>query len=281
MSLDITGIREDGYHLINTVMQRVELSDDITVNFEEKQQNNLDIVITTNKSYLPTNEKNIAYKAALLMSHETDKKGVITIDIFKRIPVAAGLAGGSGNGAAVLIALNKLFGLNMSIRDLCALGSKLGADVPFMILTQSTKYTCALGENLGDELTVLKHGLRKYVVLSKPSFGVSTKDAYIGMDNIEIVSHPDSKKLIDYLESKDYTNLYSNMENVLELYTLTHYPETLNLKNIMSQMVDVEFTLMTGSGPTVFSVYSTLSAAKNACYKLRDMGYETYWAKAF
>ena len=261
-------------------MQRIDLFDDITVNFEERQQNTLDIVLTTNKPYLPTNEKNIAYKAALLMGELTEKKGVVTIDIYKRIPVAAGLAGGSGNGAAVLIALNTLFGLNMSIKKLCSLSSKLGADVPFMVLTQATKYTCALGENLGDKLTTLKKGLKKYIVLSKPSFGVSTKDAYMGMDSIEIKSHPDSDALIKCLENRDYNKLYSLMGNVLELYTLEHYPDVGNLKDIMSKMDNVEFTLMSGSGPTVFSVYSTLSAAKDACFKLRNMGYEAYWAKA-
>lgn len=261
-------------------MQRLEFYDEITVDFEEKQQNNLEIVLTTNKSFLPTNEKNIAYKAALLIGEMTDKKGVVTIDIIKHIPVAAGLAGGSGNGAAVLIALNKLMEINMSIRDLSKLAAKLGADVPFMVLTQATKYTLSLGENLGDDLTPYKFGLGKHVVIAKPAFGVSTKDAYIGMDQISIEKHPDAKEVIGHLKSRDYSGLYHSMGNVLELYTLKEYPEVERLKRTMSSISDCEFTLMSGSGPTVFSVYSTLNAAKAACIELRNMGYEAYWTKA-
>lgn len=261
-------------------MQKVDLYDEITVNFEEKKQNSLDILLTTNKPYLPTDEKNIAYKAALLMGDLTDKKGLVSIDIKKHIPVAAGLAGGSGNGAAVLIALNKLFDINMNVRKLCELGKSLGADVPFMVLTQSTKYTSALGENFGDELTPLKLGLDKYVTLVKPSFGVSTKDAYSGMDSIIIDSHPDSNALIDALYSRDFSKAYESMGNVLELYTLDKYPEVKDIKNKLSETKDVEFVLMSGSGPTVFSVYSTLNAAKSACLKFRELGYEAYYAHA-
>lgn len=278
--MDITGTADNGYHLVKTVMQRVELFDDITVNFEERQQNTFDIILTANKPYLPTDKKNIAYKAALLIAEKTSKKGLVTIDIKKRIPVAAGLAGGSGNGAAVLIALNRLLGINMSVKELCELGKNLGADVPFMILTQSTNCTVALGENFGDELTPLKYGLNKYIVLVKPPFGVSTKDVYKGMDDIKINLHPNQDALIDALYSKDFNGIRKNMINVLELYTLNKYSEVKELKKRMSQTEDAEFTLMSGSGPTVFSVYSTLNAAKSACLKFRELGYESYWSQA-
>lgn len=261
-------------------MQRVDLYDEITVNFEERKQNNLDIVLTTNKQFLPTDERNIAYKAALLMGNLTAKKGLVSIDIKKHIPVAAGLAGGSGNGAAVLIALNKLFDINMNVKKLCEISESLGADVPFMVLTQSTKYTTALGENFGDKLTPLKLGLDKYIALVKPSFGVSTKDAYIGMDSIDVKSHPESDALIEALYSRDFSKAYKSMGNVLELYTLNKYPEVNDIKNKLSKTKDVEFVLMSGSGPTVFSVYSTLNAAKDACMKFRELGYEAYFAYA-
>lgn len=273
------GKRDDGYHLISTVMQQISLFDIIDISWEEADTEQLNISISANKKYLPTDERNLAYKAAVLMNEEARKKGRLSIGIEKRIPVAAGLAGGSGNAAAVIIALNRLWKLGKDTRELCEIGGKLGADIPFMILVQNSRYTCALGEGTGERLTPLRNQLNMYFTLSKPKFGVSTREVYAGIDSVEY-EHPDTAGLIDALDERDEEKIFTLMANVLEAYTLRAYPKVEKLKKTVLKTDGVKFAMMSGSGPTVIGFYDNFNDAKNAAEKLRGVGYESYYAGA-
>ena len=277
LSLDVTGIREDGYHTVETVMQQVSLYDDIIMSWEPDQSGELKIKVTNSKPYLPTDQRNLAYKAALLMAEGRELSGTINIHLEKRIPVAAGLGGGSGNAAAVMIGLNRLWRLGLDTRSLCTMSSVLGADVPFCVLVQNSRYTCAIGGGIGDELTPVKRGMRKHLILAKPAFGVSTKEVFKGIDECVIEKHPDGKQLVADLQQGDYPAVYENMINVLEEYTLENYPEVQKLKEKISATGKVRKVLMSGSGPTVMGIYDDYGSAKKACLEIRKCGYEAYW----
>ena len=282
LSLDVTGLREDGYHTLDTVMQKISLCDEVTVKWLPDDTGEIKINLDSNKQFLPKDDRNIAYKAAKAMIESFGHTvGGGTIDIFlqKYLPVSAGLAGGSGNGAAVLTALNRLWNLKLNTRQLCQIGADLGADVPFCVLIQNTRYGCALGTGTGTELAPIKSKFKKPILLVKPAFGVSTKEVYQGIDDCEIAARPDTEALISALKSSSETVIYDNMINVLECYTLIKYDEVKRLKEKIQKETDAEMVLMTGSGPTVFAMFSNMKQAKKACHKMREEGYEAYWAK--
>ncbi len=286
------GIRDDGYHEVATVMQQISINDDIEILWKERSPetgagsqggSKLNIKLTTNRKYLPTDRSNLAYKAALIMEEKAremgkDMSGDLTIDIFKRIPVAAGLAGGSGNGAAVIIGLNRLWELGLNTRELCDIACELGSDVPFMVLTQNSRYTCALGTGRGEVLTPLSKDLDMCFLLAKPRFGVSTKEVYKGLDEAGEPDHPDRDALIRALEAGDTEEALKNMGNVLEVYTLKAYPEVDKLKKMIAETPGVRFTMMSGSGPTVIGFYDDLGDAKKAAAQFKELGYESFYA---
>ena len=286
------GIREDGFHEVATVMQQISLSDDIEILWKERSAetghepqdgSKLNIRITTNKKYLPTDRSNLAYKAALVMEQKAiemgrEISGDLTVDIFKRIPVAAGLAGGSGNGAAVIIGLNRIWELGLNTKELCEIAAELGSDVPFMVLTQNSRYTCALGTGRGEILTPVSRDLDLCFLLAKPRFGVSTKEVYKGIDEAGELEHPDREALIRALEEGDTSEALNNMGNVLEAYTLKAYPEVNKLKQMIAETPGIRFTMMSGSGPTVIGFYDDLGDAKKAAAMFRELGYESFYA---
>ncbi len=280
LSLDVCGIREDGYHVLESIMQKITLHDLVTVKWTSLEQEHIDIELKCNKPYLPTDERNLAYRGAKLMADTFgDKVGGGKIDIYieKRLPVAAGLAGGSGNGSAPVVALNRLWNLKMDTKALCELAAPLGADVPFCLLIQNTKYTCALCEGTGTELTPFRSKFKKAMLLVKPNFGVSTKDVYKGIDDCEITERPNTPDIVEAMKQNKEDVVYDNMINVLEAYTLKEYPEVQKVKDKIAEETDAAKILMTGSGPTVFALFDELSSAKYACSKMRKAGYEAYW----
>ena len=251
MSLDVTGKRDNGYHDIETVMQKISLYDDVTVSWTPKDCEDLEIILTCDKKYLPTDSRNLAFAGAQIMADRFSQKvggGIIKINIVKHIPVSAGLAGGSGNGAAVIVALNRLWGLGLDTKDLCLIGAELGADVPFCILIQNTRYGCALCKGTGTELTPLKSRFKAAVLLVK---GINKN-----------------------LKNK----IYENMINVLEEYTTNRYKEVNDIKKIIEEQTSAEKVLMTGSGPTVFALFRSVKSAQKACADMRKKGYLSYWA---
>lgn len=282
LSLDIAGIRQDGYHDLQTVMQQISLYDEVTVQWTPKRgQRQTDINLVCNKAYLPTDGRNLAYRGAEAMIKRFAHRaggGNIHIHIDKHLPVAAGLAGGSGNGAAVIIALNRLWKLGLNTKELCSIGSELGADMPFCLLIQNTRYSCALCEGTGEVMTPLRIGFRKPILLVKPPFGVSTKEVYQRIDDCVISRRPDTEILVEAIKNGKQQLIYDNMINVLEEYTLNRYKEVQKVKEEIQAETSAEKVLMTGSGPTVFGMYSRLKDAQKACAVMRSRGYEAYWA---
>lgn len=280
LALDVVGVRDDGYHMLETIMQQVRLADDIYIKWREKRDSEkFEVLLSTNKPYLPTDERNLAYRAAKLMAEAAGKSGILELDIKKKIPVAAGLGGGSSNAAAIMVALNRMWRAGFNTWELCEMSKPLGADVPFLVLTHNTGYECALCTGTGDELKALRYGMRKHIVLAKPAFGVSTKEVFKNIDSCEISARPNIKELVSGLRSGNEAAVFSNMVNVLEEYTLARYREVDRLKEKLKLTAGVQKVLMSGSGPTVLGVYRSRRAAQNACISLRKEGYEAYWTQ--
>ena len=222
--------------------------------------------------------------------------GVLTIDIQKQIPMAAGLAGGSSNCAAVLHAINQLWELNLSVKELCRIGARLGSDVPFCIMGQAAAeealqesfaddpdaYHCALATGTGTDLKPLT-GLDSFIVLSKPAIGVSTAEVYRGIDNEGIPRHPDNNAVISAICENNYKVLEEKMVNVLENFALKRYPIIVYTKNIMSDLCQSagisNCVMMSGSGPTVFCLCEELSKAQQICEVMKARNPESFVAK--
>lgn len=258
ISLDIVGKRTDGYHLLRMIMQSVDLYDEVTI---EKQHG--DIYITCNKPYVPTDERNLAYKAAKLFMDTFNIKSGVRIDIKKNIPVAAGMAGGSTDCAAVLKIMNKLFEVNVSDEKLMELGLKLGADVPYCI-TGGT----ALCEGVGEEITKLKSFKDKILVVVKPPFGVSTKGAYQGFDINRVRNHPNTEALIEAMKNDDLEFVSNNMKNLLENVTLRKHRVLISIKEELRSLGALG-AMMSGSGPTVFAFFDDMLKAQMAFEKMK------------
>ena len=246
LSIDVLGKREDGYHLVEMIMQTIDLYDIIKIKEIEIDEIN----INSNSSDIPLNENNIVYKAAKVLKDQFNIKKGVEIFIEKNIPVAAGMAGGSSNAAAVLVGLNKLWKLNLSEVRLQEIGLKLGADVPFCIAGNA-----ALAQGIGEELTYIK-GLSKdtVILVCKPNLFVSTKEVYECIDSKDIDKRPNNKFLIECLKNEETRQLAENMYNVLEGVTMDKHPVIQQIKDIMTNNRALG-AMMSGSGPTVFGLY--------------------------
>lgn len=262
IALDVIGKREDGYHLLKMIMQAIDLYDEIIIEKIDKG-----IKINCNKPYVPTDERNLAYKAAKLFMEKFNIKSGVNITIDKNIPVSAGLAGGSTDCAAVLKLMNKMFKTNLSDQELMDLGVKLGADVPYCIIGGT-----ALCEGIGEKITKLKPFKNKILVLVKPPFGVSTKAVYQEFDLSKVVFHPNVKGLIRNIESDNLGYVASNMKNLLENVTLVKYKEIISIKQSMIEYGAIG-SMMSGSGPTVFAFFDDMVKAQK-CYDMMKKKYK-------
>lgn len=259
LGLDILGQRENGYHDVRMVMQTVYLYDRV---FLEKSKIP-GIQLVTNLKYLPVNENNIAYKAADLLMSEYDIKEGVKITLDKHIPVAAGMAGGSSNAAAVLFGMNRMFELSLSEEELKQYGVRLGADVPYCIQRGTV-----LAEGIGEELTPLPPLPKCYVLIAKPPLSASTETVYEKYDALEQVEHPDIDGIIRGLEEADIHQIASGMGNVLEQVMIPEYPVIGKIKETMLEAGALG-AMMSGSGPTVFGIFDQRSTAKKAAYKIK------------
>ena len=258
ISLDIVGKREDGYHILEMIMQTIDLYDEINI---EKQKK--DITIKCNKPYVPTDERNLAYRAAKLFMEKYNIHSGVNINIKKNIPVSAGLAGGSTDGAAVLKLMNRLFEVNASDEELMEIGLKLGADVPYCI-----KGGTALCKGIGEEVTKLKDFKDKILVLVKPPFGVSTKSVYQEFDLGKVRTHPNTETLIKAIENNDLRLVSNNMKNLLENVTLRKHKVLINIKEEMKNTGAIA-AMMSGSGPTVFAFFDDMLKAQKCFEKMK------------
>lgn len=252
--LDIIGKTENGYHLLKMVMQSVKLSDTITI--KKLKDGNSTITLTTNNKELPTNSDNLIYKAAKLLMDEFNIEDSIHIHLEKRIPIAAGMAGGSTDAAAVLKGMNTLFSLSLSQDDLMKRGVTLGADIPYCIIGGT-----ALSEGIGEILTPISTSLQGYIILVKPPINVSTKWAYQNFKKESVTKTPNIDLVVDGLKKNNLATACAGMENVLEAVTIPAHPVIQQIKTRMQEL-GCSFSLMSGSGPTVFGLCEEKENAK-------------------
>lgn len=244
LALDILYKRDDGYHELNTIMQQIDLKDRIII-----RNRNKGIHIQCDNKDVPLDENNLVYKAWEKIKEKTGINRGIQITIEKKIPVAAGLAGGSSNGGAVLKGLNLLWDLKLSDEELMAIGKEIGADVPFTIMGGT-----AWAKGIGERLTRLNSFSGKMVLLANMGIPVSTEWVYKNMDLKSINKRVDIESLIRYMEEDDLLSLAKNMENVMEAVVIEKYPQIERIKEDMIKFGGLG-SLMSGSGPTVFGLF--------------------------
>lgn len=251
IGLDVTGKLPDGYHLVKMIMQNIDLYDEVVLT----ENVSGDIRLDMNVDFLPTDERNLAYKAAKLMKEDFGIDRGIDIYIRKNIPAAAGMAGGSTDAAAVMTGMNKLFDLNIDRNILMEHGLKLGADVPYCIMGGT-----ALAEGIGEKLTQLSPCPDCYVLVAKPDISVSTAYVYTNLVLDDTTVHPDIDMVRNALESGDIRTAAQNMGNLLENVTQKEYPVISEIKHIMDDNGALG-SLMSGSGPTVFGLFDDYGTA--------------------
>ena len=262
LGLDVLRRREDGYHEVRMIMQTVGLYDVLTM----KKRKDDKIEMTCNLSFLPTDERNLVYKAVKLIKDKYHIKDGVEINLSKRIPVAAGMAGGSSNCAAALKGMNQLFDLGLSIDELCEIGVTLGADVPYCIWGGT-----ALSEGIGEKLSRVDAMPDCYILIAKPGISVSTKYVYTTLDLNTDTVHPDIDGMKKALEDGNLYGITERMGNVLQDVTIPAYPEVERIKEQMKTLGAVN-AMMSGSGPTVFGIFDNEEKAQEACQKLRESG---------
>ena len=260
LGLDVLGRRENGYHDVRMVMQTVYLYDRIIM----KKSKTPGIRLETNLYYPPVNENNLAYQAAQMLMDEFHIEEGVSIQLDKHIPVAAGMAGGSSNAAAVLFGMNRMFSLGLSQKELMERGVKLGADVPYCIMRGTV-----LAEGIGEILTPLSPMPKCYVLIAKPAISVSTKMVYEKLDSHEIEDHPDIDGILAGLKAGDLKKVAGSMGNVLERVTVDAYPVIDQIKKMMIKEGALN-AMMSGSGPTVFGIFEEKATARKAADAIRD-----------
>lgn len=257
LSLDVLNKRDDGYHNLKMIMQTLQLHDIITI-----QEIKSGIEIECDAPYVPSNNSNIAYKAAEILIQKFGLNSGVRIKIEKIIPVAAGLAGGSSDAAAVLKGMNNLFDLGMNQQQLMDIGKTIGADVPYCIVGGT-----ALAEGIGEIITPLPKMDAIPVILIKPRFGVSTASVFKSLQIDKITDIPKTDLLIEALKNKDTNFIGKNLCNVLESVTVERYPLIDKIKRELMSKGSMG-SIMSGSGPTVFGLFEDDGIAKKAYDKI-------------
>ena len=260
LGLDVVRRREDGYHEVRMIMQTIHLYDRLDI----KRTKEPGIQIQTNLSFLPVNENNLIYKAAKLLMDEFSITDGVSVKLDKRIPVAAGMAGGSTDAAAMLIGVNRLFSLGLTKRELMERGVQIGADVPYCIMRGT-----ALAEGIGEALSPLPPMVKCPVLIAKPSISVSTKFVYQNLKLDDTTIHPDIDRLIDDIKAKNLHDIAAHMGNVLETVTIPNYPVIDEIKKHMLSNGAVG-AMMSGSGPTVSGLFDDEDTAKKAYKAMRS-----------
>jgi len=243
LSLDVLHKRPDGFHEVKMIMTTIDLADRI----ELTERNDGQINIISHNRYVPDDNRNLAYQAASLLKQRFKVDKGVSIAITKMIPVAAGLAGGSSDAAATLRGLNKLWKLGLTLDELAVIGAEIGSDVSFCVYGGT-----ALATGRGEIVEHLPAPPHSWIVLAKPTIGVSTAEVYNNLD-LTKVSHPDVDGMIQAIQDNDYDRMTGLVGNVLESVTLKLYPEVAHIKDQMKKF-GADAVLMSGSGPTVFGI---------------------------
>ncbi|HEX9059504.1 MAG TPA: 4-(cytidine 5'-diphospho)-2-C-methyl-D-erythritol kinase, partial [Clostridia bacterium] len=263
--LDVLSKRPDGYHDLKMIMQTIYLSDTVTLQVIDKG-----IEVYCSNPNIPVGEGNIAYKAAEIMIQKYNINRGIRIDIDKQIPVAAGLAGGSSNAAAVIKGINELFSLGLSDSELLALGKQIGADVPYCI-----KGGTMLAEGIGEVLTELDMLQGINILLVKPKIDISTAWVYKNLDLEKKAERPNTDFLIDCIKERRIDKLAANMKNVLETVSIKEYRIIEYIKNRMIEF-GAQGSMMSGSGPSVFGIFKDRQSVENAYNKMKDERWDSF-----
>ena len=278
LSLDVVRRRPDGYHDVKMIMQTVDLYDVITM---EKAESGIHTTVEMGKSFttegngtkekadsiseeLPADENNLIYKAAKLVMDSKNITEGVKIHLQKNIPIAAGMAGGSTDAAAVFRGMNQLFSLGMSIEEMKEMAVKIGADVPYCI-----EGGTQLSEGIGEILTPVNGIPHFYLLIAKPEISVSTKYVYENLHLEELLKHPDVDGMVEAIKIGDLDGIVSRLENVLESVTVKKYPVIGEIREFMKQH-GAENALMSGSGPTVFGIYKDRQKACEAAELLKQ-----------
>ncbi len=260
LTIDVMGIRDDGYHELKMIMQTVELYDRVYIKKIDKPY----IKLKSNLEWLPLDSRNLAYRAADIIRSKYGIEQGVFIELNKAIPVAAGLAGGSSDCAAVLYGMNILFGLKISRKEMAETALKLGSDVPYCLLRGT-----ALAEGKGEVLTKLSPCPEAWVVLAKPASSLSTTAVYKALDNVEIDYHPDTDSMINAIMNKDIRAVAAGLSNVLEKASIPMCPVIGDIKKGLIDAGAIG-ALMSGSGPTVYGIFDNKKKAVAAADKIKN-----------
>lgn len=265
LGLDVVKKRTDGFHELAMLMVSIDLNDYITVTDIDGS----DIVIETNSTRIPIGEQNDVYKACQLLRERFGITSGVKIFLDKKIPVCAGMGGGSSNAAATLRALNQLWQLQLSLEELAEIGGEIGTDVPYCVYGG-----CALVTGWGNKVEPLATSVKAWVVLVKPHFGISTRKIFSAL-SVSDVSHVAIDDLATAVLNQDYLSLIAHMGNSLESVSSKKYPFITKVKNKMLK-AGADVALMTGSGPTVFALCQTEKQANRVVNSMKGFCKEVY-----
>lgn len=266
LGLDVLRKRDDGYHEVRMIMQSISLAD--TLILRKISENTIRLLSDDGKEHpdVPMNESNLIYRAIRLLKEEFRLEEGVEAVLSKRIPVAAGMAGGSTDAAAALKGMNQLFHLNLSMQELCDRGVGLGADIPYCIMGGT-----ALSEGIGEILTPLPKIADCWILVAKPPINVSTAFVYGNLKVQELKEHPDIDGMIQAIRLEDMQGVSDRLGNVLETVTVPAYPVIATIKDMMMKNGAMQ-ALMSGSGPTVFGIFDTEEKAWKAGEKIQNAG---------
>ncbi|OPL08338.1 MAG: hypothetical protein AVO33_11435 [delta proteobacterium ML8_F1] len=263
--LDVLRRLESGYHEVDMVMQRVSLKDSL---YFEKRPSGIEIV--SDHPYMPRDRGNLAYQGVLQVKKALNLTGGVRIRLEKHIPVAAGLAGGSADGAAAIVGMNRLYDLGLSLEEMMALGRPLGADVPFCFLKGAAR-----ARGIGQDLEPVKGLGNVYILLTKPNLSVSTKSVYENLTREDLGRHGDIEGILGALEEDNLYSVSRNLFNILEPVTMRRYPGVLEEKKRMTAY-GAKGVLMSGSGPTIFGLFNREGPARAAYRNFKRFNRQTY-----
>lgn len=264
LGLDVLRRREDGYHEVKMIMQTVGISDTLTFALSDTPG----VTLTIDKQELPADGSNLIVRAVSLMQERFRLDGGLEISVQKRIPIAAGMAGGSADAAAAIHAVDRIYGLGLSLAQKQALGVKLGADVPYCLMGGT-----ALSEGIGEVLTALPEMPAAHLVIAKPAIDVSTRFVYENLHVETLSRHPDIDGMAESIRRRDLEGVVRRMENVLETVTAARYPIIGQMKAFLMENGAMG-ALMSGSGPTVFGVFEREGTARRAYEAMQDSAFQ-------
>lgn len=262
LGLDVIGKREDGYHEVRMIMQTVKMYDLLEI----RKKQTPGISLSTNLPYVPSDERNLVYKAAKLLMDEFHVEEGLSMKLTKYIPVAAGMAGGSSDAAAAFVGVNRLFRLGLSQEELMERAVQVGADVPYCVMRGT-----ALAEGIGEKLTPLPPMPESFVLIGKPGINVSTKTAYENLRLDSIKFRPDIDGMIGDIRNGDLYAMTEKMQNVFEPGIMGKYPVVGQIRDLMEERGALK-AMMSGSGPTVFGIFEDRDKLNAAAAALKKSG---------